>query len=381
MRNIYIPTRSINCKLVNMLIEQLQYATTPRYNFPQIMQDTELNKRLLEASLRTMHTIKAKSFQPFETELFEHLEQKPQQNISPDLDGKTLSTLLTPLTPIEDETPVIGIDVSGIRIGETETGVLCAVRGAVVWNLNRHYRYLRIGPFPFHVTEENKRELFSHLESSSYPEMNVRLTSLSEAIGRLCNQVERWIQTSVSYSANGSIILWDGSMTTGVPGSTLDEVSYILKTARKQGNLVLAFTKVTTIRFLGWRITDMVANREAPCLFEVEELPLSISKIAHLLGRIYVAKLAAGGSAFRLDVDKALTREDGVKAVQRLLGNELMFQGYPECLRLAHIYSTFTANDVIGIQSFLAHEYGLMIVPRNNMRKTLFGPYGTGFED
>ena len=381
MRNIYIPTRSINCKLVNILIEQLQYATTSRYNFPQTEHDTELQKRLLEASLRTMHAMKAKSFQPYEIEFFERLEQKPQTNISQDLDGKMLSTLLTPLTPIHDGTPIVGIDVSSIKIGETETGILCAVRGAIVWNLNRHYRYLRIGPFPFHITEENKRELFNHLDGGLFPEMNMRLTPLAETIGRLCNLVERWIQTSISYSATGSIILWDGSLTAGAPGSAFNEVSHILKTARRQSNSVLAFSKVTSIRFLGWRITDLVAGREAPCLFEVEDLPLSISKNMHSLGRIYVANLATGGSAFRLDIDKALSKEDMVRSVQRLLGNELMFQGYPESLRLAHIYSTFTANDVIGIQSFLTHEYELRIVPHSNMRKALFGPYGTGFED
>jgi hypothetical protein len=364
-----------------LVIEQLHYSTTSRYSFPQTIQDTQLDKRLLEASLRTMQTIKAKSFQPFETELLENLDQKPQADTSPDLDGKTISTLLTPLTPIQDGTPIIGIDVSGIKIGETETGILCVVRGAITWNLNRRYRYLRIGPFPFHITEENKSELFSHLDSDMFPEMNVRLTPLTEAIGKICNLVERWIQASISYVTNESIILWDGSLATGFPGSSFNEVSHILRAARKQGNSVLAFSKATTIRFLGWRITDLVAKREAPCLFEVEDLPLSISKNRHLLGRIYVAKLATSGCAFRLDIDRTLERENGVKAVQKLLGNELMFQGYPESLRLAHIYSTFTANDVIGVQSFLTHECGLKIIPHNNMRKALFGPYGTGFED
>jgi hypothetical protein len=366
---------------VNILIEQLQYATTSRYNFPQTLQDTELQKRLLEASLQTMHTMKAKSFQPYETELLEQFEPKKQTSTSQNLNGKMLSTLLTPLTPIHDGTPVIGIDVSSIKVGETETGILCAVRGAVVWNLNRHYKYLRIGPFPFHITEENKCELLNHLDGGLFPEVDMRFTPLAETIGRLCNVVERWIQTSISYSANGSIILWDGSLTAGVSGNAFNEVSHILKTARRQSNSVLAFSKVTSIRFLGWRITDLVARREAPCLFEVEDLPLSISRNTHLLGRIYVAKLAAGGSAFRLDIDRSLLKEDGVRSVQKLLGNELMYQGYPESLRLAHIYSTFTANDVIGIQSFLTHEYGLRLVPRNNVRKALFGPYGTGFED
>jgi len=363
------------------MIEQLQYTITPRYNFPPIMRETELSKKLTEASLHTMYNVREKTLQPFETHLLEHLEPNNQQVFHQTLERKSLSTLLTPLTAIEDQTPIVGIDVSGIKLGETETGILCAVRGAIVWNLNQKYRYLRIGPFPFHITEENRQELFNHFEKGTLPEANISRMPLFEVIGKLCNHVEKWIQTTIAYHAAGSIILWDGSLTAGNSGNMANEVSYILKTARKHENAILAFTKVTTIRFLGWKITDIVVNHEPPCLFEVDELPLSITKNAHLLGRIYVANLAPGGSAFRLDIDKSLSKEDGIMAVQKLLGNELLFQGYPECLRLAHIYSTFTANDVIGIQSFLAHEYGLKIVPRNNMRKTLFGPYGTGFED
>ncbi|MEM2888221.1 MAG: hypothetical protein QXI71_06215 [Candidatus Bathyarchaeia archaeon] len=363
------------------MIEQLQYTITSRYNFPQIMQNTELNKKLIEASLNTMHNVREKTFQPFETRLLENLEQNNQQVLQQKLEGKTISTFLTPLKAIEDHTPIIGIDVSGIRLGETETGILCAIRGAIVWNQNQKYKYLRIGPFPFHITEENKQELFSHFENNILQEINTNHTPLFEAIGKLCNQVERWIQTAIAYSASESIILWDGSLTAGTSGNTVNEISYILRTARKHGNAILAFTKVTTIRFLGWKITDIIVNHEPPCLFEVDELPLSITKNTNLLGRIYVANLASHGSTFRLDIDKGLSKEDNIMAVQRLLGNELLFQGYPECLRLAHIYSTFTANDVIGIQSFLAHEYGLRIVPRNNMRKTLFGPYGTGLDD
>ena len=361
--------------------EQLQYATTPRYNFPQITQDTELHRKLLEASLRTMNDVKEKAFQPFSTELIETVAQKPHADISSDIEGKTASTLLTPLTHIQDGTPVVGIDVSSIKIGETETGVLCAVRGAVVWNQNRRYRRLRIGPFPFHVTEENKRELLSNLNGGLPSETSFLHIPLPETISRLCAAIERWIQASISHSTNDGIILWDGSLTAGFPGSKLNDVSLALKAARNQRNSVLAFSKVTSIRFLGWRITDLVAKREGPCLFEVEDLPLSMTQSSNRLGRIYVAKLAVNGSAFRLDVDRALAREDGVKAVRRLLGNELMYQGYPECLRLAHIYSTFTANDVIGVQSFLTHNYGLRIMPRCSMRKALFGPYGTGFED
>jgi hypothetical protein len=364
-----------------LVIGQLHYATTSRYNFPKSLQETELPERLTKISLSTMRTAKGKPFQPYETEFLEPLIKETSENELLNLNCKALSTLLTPLTPIRDETPVIGIDVSGIKIGETEAGILCAVRGAVVWSQNRRYRYLRIGPFPFHITEENRKELLTRLTRQSGLSSALHFYPLADSVSRLCGSMERWIQTSISYTAEGSIILWDGSLTSGTPGNPTGDVSHILKVARRNGNNVLAFSKATTIRFLGWRITDLVAGRRAPCLFEVSELPLSVSSKMHLLGRIYVAKLALGSNAFRLDIDRSLVKESDITSVEKILGNDLTYQGYPESLRLAHIYSTFTANDVIGIQSFLRREYKLRIVTRRSVRKSLFGPYGTRYED
>jgi hypothetical protein len=98
------------------------------------------------------------------------------------------------------------------------------------------------------------------------------------------------------------------------------------------------------------------------------------------LGNIHVAKLTSGVCSFRLDIDKQLPREQGIEAVESLLGNDLLVQSYPETLRLAHIYSTFTATEVIGIQRFVAEQYGLRTVTRPNVRRMLFGPYGKGAE-
>jgi len=326
-----------------------------------------------------MHNAEGKIFQPYGAELLGPLIGSCQNGETLKLDVRALSPLLIPLKPLRDGTPIIAIDVSSIRLGETETGILCAIRGTIVSNKNRRYRYLRIGPFPFHLTEENKKEILIPLEQDSSTQP--RALTLQETPGHLCNIIERWIQMGVSCSASGSVILWDGSLAAGTAGDPINVVSQILKTARENSNSVSSFAKATNIRFLGKRITDLVLRHKPPCLFEVEDLPLSISKTANLLGKIHVAKLSAGGYPFRVDIDRALDCEDRIMAVQRLLGNELIFQGYPETLRLAHIFSTFTANDVIGIQRFITQKYGLKVIMRPSIRKTLFGPFGTGYED
>jgi len=364
-----------------LVIQQLHYGATSRYNFPPDVEELDLPEKLVEVSLGSMLKVKGRYLQPYEVESALPFPEKSTTDELVDLPVKSFSTLLTPLKPIQDGTPIIGIDVSSIRIGETESGIICAVRGAVVWNEKKCYKFLRIGPFPFHITEENKTRIFSELGQNPSSGLSLGISTPNETQRKLCNLVEKRVQTSISGTASKSIILWDGSLTAGVPGNPVNTVSQSLALARRNLNSVLAFSKSTTLRFLGWRITEIVSSHEPPCLLEIEDLPLSVSKTIHLLGKIYTVKLTPNGCSFRLDIDRSLRQEQAIVAVERLLGNEILFQGYPETLRLAHIYSTFTANDVLGIQSFLALEYGLKLIARHNIRRTLFGPYATGIED
>jgi hypothetical protein len=364
------------------VIEQLQYdATTSRYNFPKIISQMELQDLLAELSLSSIHYARGKTFIPYEREFFPQIGEQFQHRETKDLKKNALSTLLIPLKPIQDGTTVIGIDVSSIRIGETETGVICAVRGAVVWTERRRHKYVRIGPFPFYVDEENKYEIFRKVDVEPLFSRVSKNSIVSEAHRYLCNLIERWIQANVSRMVFGNIILWDGSLNAGMPGNPNKEVAQILKDAERNSNSVLAFSKDTSVKFLGRKITSLIERYRPPCLFEVEDLPLSLSKSIYRFGRVYVAKLSKIGSPFRLDIDRNLSREEGIRAVERLLGNELNYQGYPETLRLAHIHSTFTSTDVIGIQAFLLRRCGLKMVMRHDIRRTLFGPYGTYRED
>jgi hypothetical protein len=193
------------------------------------------------------------------------------------------------------------------------------------------------------------------------------------------NLLERWLQLGISCSAHDTIILWDGSMTTGMADCPTDEMAQLLEIARNRLSTVLAFSKNTSLRFSGFKLTDYAKKAEPPCLLYIKDLPEASCPIINL-GDIYIAKLTQGVCSFRLDIDKKIPYEQAMDAVQSLLGSDLLIQSYPETLRLAHIYSTFTATEVIGIQRFIAHQHGLKIVTRPNVRKMLFGPFGKGAE-
>ena len=359
------------------MIEQLNYTTTPTYNFPPSIEHLQLPQTFIELSLSSMKNIESSILQTNQTTL----NQPAAEHIAdatPIMKIQQPSTIKTiPLQPAQEEKPVVAVDVSSIRIGETETGELCAIRGAIVWKEKNRYKYQRIGPFPFHITEQNKNEIHK-LFRNRYFEFS-EAQNIINVSARMGNLLERWLQLGISCSTYGAIILWDGSMTAGTVDSPADEVSRLLEVARNRLSTVLAFSKNTTLRFSGHKLTDYAGKAVPPCLLQMNDFPASSCPIL-FLGNIYVAKLTRGVCSFRLDIDKKVPQEHGIEAVQSLLGSDLLVQSYPETLRLAHIYSTFTATEVIGIQRFIAHQYGLRIVTRPNVRRMLFGPFGKGAE-
>jgi hypothetical protein len=193
--------------------------------------------------------------------------------------------------------------------------------------------------------------------------------------------LERWIQMNLCVTCTKSLILLDGSLTAATPDVPESMVAKFLQMARARMNTVLAFSKFSHIRFNGLNLSEIAHKEAPPCIISMDNFPERMGAF-RLLGNVYVARLTDDAVCFRLDADKALSQSKVLDAVQRLLGNDLFHHGhgYPETLRLAHIYSTFTANEVIGMQRYLKREHELKVLVKPNIRRLLFGPFGKGPE-
>ncbi len=281
------------------------------------------------------------------------------------------------LHPVVDGTPVFGIDTSSIELGETHDGILCAVRGSVVWRYENRYQYTRYGPFIFHVTESNRHILYNKLRQTYFGSKDsVSAPNLWLMPDRIRNFLERWLQKLVCQSCRNSLILWDGSLTAWTFDSPVSILSEMLQIARDRGNIVLAFSKKTRLYVANRRIADLIDDEETPCLLKVDDaIRLQYGNNACFFGRVYAAKLAPGCFSFRLDIDRKIPEGEGISAVGRLIGNDLVIESYPETLRLAHITTRFSASEVIGMQRYIAENYGMRIVGKPNIRQVLFGPY------
>lgn len=172
------------------------------------------------------------------------------------------------------------------------------------------------------------------------------------------------------------IILFDGSLMSGTIDTPTQRLREILGHARRNNSTVLAFSKATTLRSNGILITEQLPIQEPPYL--IETAGLHFKPPTMLLGDVYVARLNKANLAFRLDIDKETPIEQRIDAIQKLLGNDLYSQSYPESLRLSHILCTFTANEVLAIKHFITRKHGIQIVNRPDMHRLLFGPFGKG---
>ena len=359
-----------------LLIEQQRYPIegVPKYNFSDVFVDGfGLRDGLVDLclfSLRKLQRQQIELAKPDETDVL----------FGPNSHAE--SSEVIPISPLREDTSIAGVDVSSIRIGETVDGLLLAVRGAVVWNTHRLYHYLRLGPFLFHVTESNKNQIFSLLRKyqDDLP-IELAASDFAHLQARITGVLERWIQSNLCSTCSHTLILLDGSLTAGTPDTPESVITRFLQMARTKANTILAFSKFSRIRFNGQALTQIALESASPCLVKVDGFLEGTSNFK-LLGDVYVARFSDDDICFRLDVDKALQRSQVLDAVQRLLGNDVFNHGYgyPETLRLAHIYSTFTANEVIGMQRYLEHERELKISVKPNIRRLLFGPFGKGPE-
>jgi hypothetical protein len=357
-----------------LVIEQYTITTTPKYNFPQPTIDTTLPQRFLEQSIQSLKHVQPQRLQ---------LNQQPfQQYHTYEQHPSHLRLNRTPITlkPNHQETTIAAVDTSTIKIGETATGIIIAIRGATTWKQNRQYHYTRLGPFIFHITEENKNEVYNTLEKAYF---NTYYTSnrqasphLTQMLTRLASLLERWLQTMLAKTVDHGLILFDGSLTSGTFDTPVQRMKEILSLSRKNKSTMLAFSKMTSLRVNGYLITEQLPKHEPPYLLETTGLRFKSPMIT--LGDVYVARLNKANYAFRLDIDREMPLQQRMTAVEKLLGNDLYMQGYPETLRLSHILCTFTANEVLAIKHFITRKYGIQIINRPDMHRLLFGPFGKG---
>jgi hypothetical protein len=287
---------------------------------------------------------------------------------------------LRTLEPVRTARPVAAIDTSTIKLGELEDGILCALRGAIVILERKQYRYLRYGPFVFSLVY-NRTAVSKTLETLGFPPFSGE-PNIDGLLKRVRNMLERWLQLTIGSSLANAFILVDGSLTAGTPDNPCRDLEGILEVVRRSRSSMIAISKKTRLRIKNEGLTSLIEHESNPCILDVdtevtEQFP---PYPVRFLGRVFVAKLARFGFPFRVDIDRQISSGNALSEISQLAGTDIVDQGYPETLRMAHVLSTFTATDVLAMQSLAEARFGLRMMPKLALRHSLFGPFGSSWE-
>ncbi|HZY47329.1 MAG TPA: DNA double-strand break repair nuclease NurA [Candidatus Bathyarchaeia archaeon] len=283
----------------------------------------------------------------------------------------------SPINPSRENVTIAACDASSVKIGETETGMIFAIRAVAVWRLPDRVAFTRWGPLLFHIpNSDGQQERYRDDESRAFGGLSVKTLRV---LTKLRNHVERWVQEELAISVKDGIVLLDGSLTAGTPDNPSSRVQRILSTARKNDSIVVALSKSTQLTVGGKNILGFSDAEKIPHIIDITSIveseypPYPI----RFLGRVCVSKLSPDGFLFRTDIDRDVDDESSLKALGRVAGTDVIFHGYPETLRIAHIFSTFTANEILAVQRFVASNHRVNLQARPSLRRSLFGPFGT----
>jgi len=269
--------------------------------------------------------------------------------------------------------PIVAVDSSSAKLGETDQGIIAAFRVAVVVQEGGEMRIERFGPYVGHFTEAN-REIYNYFREKIFGLRRVHPPPVRKMPDRTRNFLERLAQRYACTLVKNGLILWDGSLIQTID-TPMDLLKESIKLSHGNGNIIIAVSKQSRLKLeSGERIVGLLEREPRACYICVHE-QLS-DKIRHyLLGKVFVVKFTPDGFSFRVDVSKD-TKEECVQALRLLKGASPFYNGYPEALRQAHISAYFTPNEVLALQNMAIDKYNLEIVRPFDVRKHLLAPFG-----
>jgi len=277
------------------------------------------------------------------------------------------------LTPSSPPVPVVAVDAASVRLGETDQGIVSAVRVAVVSQGPPGLAIERFGPYLAHVTEQNKKVFTDFFESEvfrlprSYP-----TPGLVKMTDRLRNYIERLAQRHATSGLEQGIVLWDGAIR-----ETVDTPVHLVREsigmAHGKGSSVVGISKKTTIRLeTGEQVLGLLEREARSCWIDIDGL-LTPSLKGHFLGLVHVVKFTEDGFPFRVDV--APVSGDTCSVLERLKASVGFYNGYPEPLRQAHINAYFTPDEILSLQTLAIDKYRMEVLPSFDIRRHILAPF------
>jgi hypothetical protein len=285
---------------------------------------------------------------------------------------------------------VTAIDAGVVRLGNTEDGMIAAVRGAAItYRADGGVTLKTVRPGLVYVCRDNRLELFHrmgeafnrpgffvHLDDDDVPtELKVELGPHDHrTIDRLRNLVERKLQEYVISTAPPGVVLIDGALTLRTFDTPGPYMKRLAETAEERGISLVAVAKKTGLAVNGVDITMLLGDGARPNRRKITRAVRQQQAGERFLGDLYVARFSPGGDTYRVDVAPAAGRFSA-HVFDEMYAACRFRNGYPEPLLTAHIHSYMTPPVVAQLQAHAVAAHGLVVKPDINLGP-IFAPFG-----
>lgn len=326
---------------------------------------------------------------PNEDEHQEDFVEPNQARISP-------SSEVRDFLPVNNG-PVVAIDCGIVRLGETENGLVIALRSTIIVDEGGQSRLFlfRTGPIYLHNhykkellfqmgKQLGKQDLFVELDDTeSENPIPIRVKSgIAHDAHKYGDRFRNWFERltqkiAINKISNGTILI-DGALTL----RTLDTPDIFLENlaenASRQGNCIIAISKQSILQVQGKPIRFWLNDAPNRSCYRCLSSMMRTEETERVLGNAYAARFSALGPTFRVDV-KTVPGQADEEALNQFYCSSLMRGGYPDILVRAHAHSYFTSPDVIQLQAQASIKYSL--IPQGEIDLSgIFGPFGGRFK-
>jgi hypothetical protein len=265
--------------------------------------------------------------------------------------------------------PISAVDASSAQIGETNRGIISAIKVAI-WKheLEKKPELRRFGPYLAHITPDNTNSLYNYFRHDVFQVGVGKAPQLHKMTDRLRNFFERLAQRLASEIIDNGIVLYDGSLRGGTADTPLKILRDSIYYAHARSNNVVGISKNSILTTSdGDRIFDMLEDVPKPCVKDVHDVVLP-KLIRQIMGKVHVVKFAADGFSFRTDVAPT-ARKDYLDVLGLLEYNATFYSGYPNPLREVYIHANFTPDEILTIQNMVVKKYDMEVVRAFDVRR------------
>lgn len=298
---------------------------------------------------------------------------------------------------LADPGPVAAVDCGIVRLGETENGLIIALRSALVVDKGEDSRVSLFRTGPIYLHNHHKAEILHSMgqqlgKPDFFVELNrtdptdarpikVKLGVANDAHqygDRFRNWFERLVQRMAVTSIENGIVLFDGALTLRTRDTPQTYLKQLARMADERGNAIVAVSKQSRLQIAGKSIRFWLDDAQERVCYRWLTPMMRREGIERVLGNLYVVRLSVLGPTFRVDVKSPTGLLDQM-VLEQFFSSTLMRGGYPDILVRAHAHSYFTSPDVIQLQAQAGAKYEL--TPQGDVElASIFAPFGGRFK-